>query len=258
MSTFKKPPLFPFYLKTSILAVCFIRKMEDNVREACVKMVETFVVGLFSGKCLEALMRGWSRISLSGSAIESNEKLFDSIINSKIELSITHNHVEIFKDVPYLRIPLELLSSDSYTLLKVFTSNKYWGLFFGATNIEGDLGQHIKFIKFKFDGIVSHNINRHSLVAKVIREILTESIDEQNLSLFLDVVQILTASVNNLMIKKENRVEDMYKLQNLITGADFYEDVIKKGIEWKEEKRIAQLKEDVQERLLLLSTEGLE
>ena len=179
---------------------------QDDIRKFCIEMINVFISSIFDGKSLDFLLESWSRISLSENTIESNEKLYSSIINSPIELIITTTYIELFKQEIHLRIPIEILSDKTKEFITIVRQEKYWKYFFKKRLFEGEFSQNIILTNCLFNDIVTKNINRYHLVGSLIYQLLVEAIcHDENHDIFRICLQSTVACLKNMNTSKKRK-----------------------------------------------------
>jgi hypothetical protein len=168
--------------------------------ERCVAVVTALITSLFCENFRALVIYEWLRFSskVEEGCIASFAHVIESILKSKISLSIRHDHIEIFSDNPTLRIPKTTLQSQHHRLLNLIET--CWPRFFetrkqsfdpGADALEGCL----------YDSVVSKNINREILVTEVLMRTLGESIRLWDGKAFPDVYEIVYGAMKNLLEK---------------------------------------------------------
>lgn len=225
--------------------------MENNTREninkieaikICQETIVSFVSSIFKEEnTIRSLLDDWKKSHFSNSVIDSLEKLYESIITSKIELTITSGHVEFFSGQPHLRVPSEILTSNSKQFIELFKNN--WQYFFNTRKLQGELYQHTVLTKCLFNDIVSKSINRYKLVGRIIYEILVESCLEEDPNIFFSCIQVNSAALRNLLSNPDNQTKGLYEVYGTICQEDYYEKLFEDAKECKRLQMIEKEKE---------------
>lgn len=143
------------------------------------KIVRDFISNLF-GKNKDAILSKWFQYPLSDDVnhIEPFRYVLETILLKRFDFSIHPTYIEIFQDMPELKIRREILDRVSSKAISFMETDGM--TYFKTQDTERSILPSVHFRSFFFNKMFEDGVNRMDLVIRIIYNILINAIESDN------------------------------------------------------------------------------
>jgi hypothetical protein len=146
----------------------------------------------------DKILMVWGKHPTKDGVIPSMQNLISMLAFNKMDFNITPSYIEFFRDCVTLRIQRNNLGEDTLRQIEFFTHKNIWQHFFNAktqTNFSG----FSSFYRFKHNNILEKHFPRIYLINIIIFKTLMVGISVDQEKYYIDCIQILLASIQNIL-----------------------------------------------------------
>lgn len=168
----------------------FLLSEECRIKERALveNLINSFVINLFE-KNRDKILLKWFRYPLSDDVnhIEPFRFVIETILLRSFDFSIHPTWIEIFQDIPGLKIMRNSL--DKISSKMIHDMEIYNGTYFKTVDVERSVLPSIHLRSFLFNWIFEKSINRLDLVIRIIYNVLINAIENDNTHRLFGVVR---------------------------------------------------------------------
>ena len=182
------------------------RRLNDKTPE---DIATVWIKHLFSMTNIDAIVTIWTKFSPLGAdagAIASTETILSTLLYAPIDVVFFADSIQLFSGAATLRIPKNQIHGTALRCVDIMEKNPTSKRFFEQPT-QMMYGSGYKMQKFKFNQIVSDNLDRSRIVIYIITKTLLIAVQLENGRYYLDTITILMASLKNIAFtySKTNR-----------------------------------------------------
>lgn len=170
------------------------------------KIVRDFVINLFD-KNRDMILAKWFQYPLSDSVnhTEPFRYIIETILSRSFDFSIHPTWIEIFQDIPELKVRRDLLDQASSKALQ--NMETYGQSYFKIVAIERSILPSVHLRSFFFNRIFEDCVKRMDLVIRIIYNILINSIENDNTyRLFSTVRKFIVISLDTILADQYQKI----------------------------------------------------